>query len=120
MAHWVMILSAASGPFGLAAWRYAPRAFLMLVGGLTKDPQRSEQCERMLILQRKDAKEILNLTAAANAPSKHELSASKETAADGRLEGEDEPSARPPVAPKRRRRRGAGQSPNAPSGGSAD
>jgi hypothetical protein len=58
MAHWVYIFSAASGPLGLAAWRYAPRAFLMLVGGLTKDPQRSKQCAEMLRLQRKDAKDI--------------------------------------------------------------
>lgn len=58
MAHWVYILSAVSGPVGLAAWRYAPRAFLMIVGGLTKDPQRSKQCAEMLRLQRKDAKDL--------------------------------------------------------------
>jgi hypothetical protein len=58
MAHWVYIFSAVSGPLGLAAWRYAPRAFLMLAGGLTKDPQRSKQCAEMLRLQRKDAKDI--------------------------------------------------------------
>ena len=80
MAHWVIILSAASGPFGLAAWRYAPRAFLMVVGGLTKDPQRSEQCERMLALTRKDAKEILSLKYTASPPEK-EKQASSEAAA---------------------------------------
>lgn len=58
MAHWVYIFSAVSGPIGLATWRYAPRAFLMLIGGLTKDPQRSKQCAEMLRLQRKDAKEL--------------------------------------------------------------
>jgi hypothetical protein len=41
MAHWEYILWAVSGPIGLATWRYAPRAFLMVVGALTKDPQRS-------------------------------------------------------------------------------
>jgi len=58
MAHWDYILWAAIGPTGLALWRYAPRAFLMLVGGLTKDPQRSKQCAEMLRLQRKDAKDL--------------------------------------------------------------
>jgi hypothetical protein len=58
MAHWEYILSAASGPLGFAAWRYAPRAFLMMVGGLTKDPQRSKQCAEMVRLSRKDAKEL--------------------------------------------------------------
>jgi hypothetical protein len=58
MAHWVYILSAATGPLGLAAWRYAPRAFLMLMGGLTTNPQRSKQCAEMLRLQRKDAKDL--------------------------------------------------------------
>jgi hypothetical protein len=59
MTHWEYILLAVGGPAGLATWRYAPRAFLMIVGGLTKDPLRSKQCERMLALSRKDAKEIL-------------------------------------------------------------
>ena len=58
MAHWEYIVWAASGPAGFATWRYVPRAFLMLVGGLTKDPQRSKQCAEMLRLQRKDAKDI--------------------------------------------------------------
>jgi hypothetical protein len=58
MIHWVYVLSAMSGPLGLGAWRYAPRAFLMLVGGLTKDPRRSKQCAEMLRLQRKDAKDL--------------------------------------------------------------
>lgn len=58
MAHWEYILWAASGPAGFAAWRYAPRAFLMLVGGLTTNPQRSKQCAEMLRLQRKDAKDL--------------------------------------------------------------
>ena len=59
MAHWEYAAWAASSPIGLAAaWRYAPRAFLMLVGGLTKDPQRSKQCAEMLRLQRKDAGSI--------------------------------------------------------------
>jgi hypothetical protein len=58
MPHWVYILSAVSSPLGLAAWRYAPRAFLMLVGGLTTDRQRSRQCAEMLRLAHKDAKDI--------------------------------------------------------------
>jgi hypothetical protein len=58
MAHWVYIFSAASGPIGFAVWRCAPRALLMLIGGLTKDPQRSKQCAEMLRLQRRDAKEL--------------------------------------------------------------
>ncbi len=58
MAHWEYILSAVGGPLGLAAWRYAPRAFLMMVGGLTKDLQRSKQCAEMIRLSRKDAKEL--------------------------------------------------------------
>ena len=58
MAHWVYILSAISGPLGLAVWRYAPRAFLLIVGGLTKDLQRSKQCAEMLRLLRKDAKDL--------------------------------------------------------------
>lgn len=52
------VLSAVSGPAGLAAWRYAPRALLLLMGGLTKDPQRSKQCAEMLRLLRKDAKDL--------------------------------------------------------------
>jgi hypothetical protein len=58
MAHWEYILSAASGPLGFAVWRYAPRAFLMMIGGLTKDPQRSKQCAEMVRLSRKDAKDL--------------------------------------------------------------
>jgi hypothetical protein len=58
MAHWEYIVCAVGGPAGLATWRYAPRAFLMIVGGLTKDLQRSKQCAEMLRLQRKDAKEL--------------------------------------------------------------
>jgi hypothetical protein len=71
MAHWLYIVSA-SGPVGFVAWRYVPRAFLMVVGGLTKDPRRSEQCERMLILQRGDAKEILSLESTANPSPKND------------------------------------------------
>jgi hypothetical protein len=58
MTHWVYILSAVGSSVLLAAWRYAPRAFLMVVGGLTKDPQRSKQCAEMLRLHHKDAKDI--------------------------------------------------------------
>jgi hypothetical protein len=58
MAHWEYIVCAVGGPAGLATWRYAPRAFLMIVGGLTKDLQRSKQCAEMLRLQHKDAKEL--------------------------------------------------------------
>ena len=84
MAHWMIALSAASGPFGLAAWRYAPRAFLMLVGGLTKDPKRSEQCERMLALMRKDAKEILSLKYPATSPPLEKLDSSDVTVGEVR------------------------------------
>jgi hypothetical protein len=58
MVHWVYIFSVVCGPLGVAAWRYAPRTFLMLVGGLTKDPKRSRQCAEMVRLSRKDAKDL--------------------------------------------------------------
>lgn len=58
MAHWVYIVAVASGPAAFAVWRLA-RAFLLIMGGLTKDSQRSMQCERMIILSRGDAKEVL-------------------------------------------------------------
>ena len=59
MAHWQYILWGLGGPAGFAAaCRYIPRAFLMLVGGLTKNPQRSKQCAEMVRLSRKDAKEL--------------------------------------------------------------
>src|SRR5215813_13767967 len=58
MAHWIYIFSAVGGSVWLAAWRYAPRAFLMVVGGLTKDRQRFKQCAEMVRLQHKDAKDI--------------------------------------------------------------
>jgi hypothetical protein len=59
MAHWEYFLAALGGPAGLAAaWRYMPRAFLMLVGGLTAKPQRSKQCAEMIRLSRKDAKDL--------------------------------------------------------------
>lgn len=61
MAHWEYVAAAVSG--GLGIWRYGPRAFLMLVGGLTKNPQRSKQCGKMIALSRGDAKEILTLLA---------------------------------------------------------
>lgn len=79
MAHWVYIFSAASGLLGLAACR----AFLMLIGGLTKDPQRSEQCERMIILSRRDAKQLLER--ATDSSDKHESAATSA----------DQPKARP-------------------------
>jgi hypothetical protein len=60
MAHWQYIVAALNGPVGFAAWRYAPRAFLMIVGGLTTDPQRSKQCAEMVRLSRKDAKDLPN------------------------------------------------------------
>ncbi len=60
MAHWLYIVCAMGGSAGFAAaCRYIPRAFLMLVGGLTASPQRSKQCERMIILSRGDAKDLL-------------------------------------------------------------
>lgn len=59
MVHWVyLLLTVIGAPVGMVAWRYAPRAFLMLVGGLTKDPERSRQCAEMVRLSRKDAKEL--------------------------------------------------------------
>lgn len=58
MAHWVYFLAVASGSTAFAVWRLA-RAFLLIVGGLTTNPQRSKQVERMIILSRGDAKEIL-------------------------------------------------------------
>lgn len=57
MAHWIYLLAAA-GPTGLAVWRYGPRAFLMVIAGLAKDPQRSKQCLEVIRLLRKDAKEL--------------------------------------------------------------
>ena len=71
MAHWQYILWALGGPAGLAtACRYVPRMFLMLVGGLTTNPQRSKQIERMIILSRRDAKDILKVQAEAPEPAK--------------------------------------------------
>jgi hypothetical protein len=59
MAHWQYILWGLGGPTGFAAaCRYVPRAFLMLMGGLTANPQRSKQCAEMVRLSRKDAKEL--------------------------------------------------------------
>jgi len=60
MPHWeYYVLLAAGGPLGIAAmWRYAPQAILMLVGGLTKNPQRSAQCLEMVRLSHKDAKDL--------------------------------------------------------------
>jgi hypothetical protein len=67
MAHWEYILPAVSGPLGFAAWRYAPRAFLMMIGGLTKDPQRCKQCAEMVRLSRKDAKDLPSYLTAVSA-----------------------------------------------------
>ena len=58
MAHWVYILAVASGPVAFAVWRLT-RSFLLIIGGLTTNSQRSKQCEKMVILSRGDAKEIL-------------------------------------------------------------
>jgi hypothetical protein len=59
MAHWQYMLWGLGGPAGLAAaCRYVPRALLLLVGGLTKNPQRSKQCAEMVRLSHKDAKEL--------------------------------------------------------------
>lgn len=58
MTHWVYIVAVASGPAAFAVWRLA-RTFLLIVGGLTTNSQRSRQIERMLILSRGDAKGIL-------------------------------------------------------------
>jgi hypothetical protein len=69
MAHWVYIVVVSSGPAAFAVWRLT-RAFLLIVGGLTKDPQRSKQCEKMFILSRGDAKEILK--SLAESPEKDE------------------------------------------------
>ena len=69
MSHWEYILPAVSGPLGLAAWRYAPRAFLMMVGGLTKNSQRSKQCAEMVRLSRKDAKDLPSYLAEKEEPA---------------------------------------------------
>jgi hypothetical protein len=59
MAHWQYILWGLGGPAGFAATcRYIPRAFLVLMGGLTTSTQRFKQCAEMVRLLRKDAKEI--------------------------------------------------------------
>ena len=63
MAHWAYILAVASGPAAFAAWRLA-RALLLVVGALTKNEQISRQCERMFILTRRDAKELLRCRSA--------------------------------------------------------
>jgi hypothetical protein len=55
MAHWIYIFSAVGGPLWLA-----PRAFLMVVGGLTKNQQRFKQCAEMSRLLRRDTKDISN------------------------------------------------------------
>jgi hypothetical protein len=57
MAHWIYLLAAA-GPAGLAAWRYGPRAIVIVIGALTKDRERSKQCLEVLRLLRTDAKEL--------------------------------------------------------------
>jgi hypothetical protein len=59
MAHWQYILWGLGGSAGFAAaCRYIPRAFLVLMGGLTTSTQRFKQCAEMVRLLRKDAKEI--------------------------------------------------------------
>jgi hypothetical protein len=59
MAHWHYILWGLGGPVSFAAvCRYIPRTILMLVGGLTTNQQRSNQCAEMVRLSRKDAKEL--------------------------------------------------------------
>jgi hypothetical protein len=58
MAYWVYLLAAASGPAAVVVWKFAPRAFLMIVGGLTGSPQRSRQCAEMIRLSRGDAKDL--------------------------------------------------------------
>ena len=83
MAHWEYILPAVSDPLGLAAWRYAPRAFLMMVGGLTKDPQRSKQCAEMVRPSRKDAKDLPNYLTAPVAEVKAHPPLERRHAGDG-------------------------------------
>jgi hypothetical protein len=60
MTHWAYILAAASGPAAFAVWRLA-RIVLLVVGALTKSEQINKQCERMLILTRRDAKDLLKV-----------------------------------------------------------
>ena len=83
MSHWQYILCGLGGPAGFAAaWRYMPRAFLMLVGGLTRNPQRSRQCAEMIRLARKDAKDITSYL--ADVPEGAKLPASRPSAAEHR------------------------------------
>lgn len=58
MGHWEYVVWAVNGLIGLGTWRNVPLAVVRLVGGLTRDSQRSKQCAEMLRLSRKDAKEI--------------------------------------------------------------
>ena len=92
MAHWVYILAVAIGPAAFAVWRLA-RAFLLIVGGLTKDPQRSKQIERMLILSRGDAKEILKAQAE---PHDEQGESPPAEAAPARTDGGPSPAALEP------------------------
>ena len=91
MAHWIYILWAAGGSVSLAAWRYAPRAFLMVVGGLTKNPQRSKQCAEMLRLQHKDAKDISGYLIDPSGNSKPLVSGTRPTRKRRRHSGGSQP-----------------------------
>jgi hypothetical protein len=65
MAHWVYTLATVSGPAAFVVWQLA-RVLLLTVGGLTRNPRVSKQCERMLILTRWDANKILKAQADAH------------------------------------------------------
>ena len=70
MAHWEYLFWALASPVGVAtAWKYLLRAFLMIVGGMTKDPQRSKQCAEMLRLHLKDAKDMPSYLADVREPN---------------------------------------------------
>jgi hypothetical protein len=57
MAHWEFVVWAVNGLVGLSTWRNVPLAVVRLIGALTKDPQRSRQCDEVIKLSRKDAKD---------------------------------------------------------------
>jgi hypothetical protein len=62
MTHWEQYaLWAISGSAGFGGLRYASQVFLMAVGALTKNTQRSWQCAVMLALMRKNPMELLRL-----------------------------------------------------------
>lgn len=80
MVPWAYIVCTAIGSGVIATFRYAPRAFLMIWGAMTKDPRRFRQIAEMLRLDHKDAKDIRSFvpqSSEATAPVKSDVSTRK-------------------------------------------